>query len=202
MSGCAPPGIAARKRLRGLVSQADPSDMVEIRGLHPQLHGMVMRGQLSARKIVALLELRDMVDRIAPEARVSEREARELELRYGARPEVITWGDYFQTEVASRYFDHTDEEFERICDTVHFDLISAILVFRGKSAEFRGAVREEALVASGLEPELRTDNEQQAEHLGILLQYFEEMGLQGAEVSATDQEWFDGFVQIAEASAG
>lgn len=176
--------------------------MVEIRGLHPQLHGMVMRGQLSARKIVSLLELRDMVDRIAPGPRVSEREARELELRYGARPEIVTWGDYFQTEVASRYFDHTDEEFERICDTVHFDLISAILVFREKPPEFRAAVREEALVVAGLEPEYRNEDEQQAEHLGILLQYFEEMDLGKAELSSADQEWFDGFVEIAEASAG
>lgn len=176
--------------------------MVEIKGLHPQLRGMVLRGQLSARKIVALLELREMVDRIAREPRVSPREAAELELKYGASPEIITWGDYFQTEVAAGYFDRTDEEFERTCDTVHFDLISAILVFGNKPSEFRQAVREEALIVGGLEPEIRTEEEKEMEHLGILLQYYEEMNLEKAELSDSDREWFDGFVEIARSRAG
>lgn len=192
---------SGRKILPILSHLVDPSNMVEIKGLHTQLRGMVLRGQLSARKIVSLLELREMVDRIAPGPRVSEREAAALETKYGARPEIITWGDYFQTEIASQYFDHTDEEFERICDTVHFDLISSLMIFRGKSAEFRQAVREEALVVSGLDAELRSENEQQAEHLGILLQYFEEMNLDKAELSEEDQAWFEGFVESTRSEA-
>jgi len=175
--------------------------MVEIKGLHSQLRGMVHRGQLSARKIVALLELHDMVERIAPGPRVSEREAAILEAKYGARPEIITWGDYFQTEVASRYFDYNDEEFERICDTVHFDLISSLLIFKDKSKEFKQAVREEALVVSGLDAELRNENEKQAEHLGILLQYFDEMNLEKAELKEEDQAWFEGFVESTKTEA-
>lgn len=176
--------------------------MVEIKGLHPQLKGMVLRGQLSARKIVALLELREMVDRISPVLRVSDLESAQLEEKYGAKPEIITWGDYFQTEVGSKYFDHTDEEFERICDTIHFDLISSMLIFKDKSNEFCEAVREEALVVQGLMSELRTDNEEQAIHLGILLQYYEEMQLDKASLSEEDQDWFEGFVETTQIEVG
>jgi hypothetical protein len=192
---------SGRKILPIPAHPVDSSSMVEIKGLHTQLRSMVLRGQLSARKIVSLLELKEMVDRIAPGPRVSETEAAALEARFGARPEIITWGDYFQTEIASRYFDLTDEEFERICDTVHFDLISAIMIFRGKSEEFRQAVREEALVVAGLDPALRTENEKQAEHLGILLQYYEEMNLEQAELSEEDQAWFEGFVDSIQSEA-
>lgn len=154
-----------------------------------------MRGQLSGRKIASLIELGEVVNRFAVTNFVSDKEIQKIEERYGAKPEIITWADYFQTETASRYFELTDDEFVRVTDTIRFDLVSAVMIFKNKDDELKEQIRVEALVADGIEREYWTENEEQASHMGILLQYFEQMGLDQAKVSETDQRWFEGFIR-------
>ena len=176
--------------------------MMEINGLHSQLTGMVQRGQLSARKIAALIELKETVERFAQCNYVEQDEIDALREKYGAEPEIVSWGDYFQTEVASRHFDLSDAEFLKIVDTIRFDLISATMIFRSKSPEFCEQVREEAIIASGTDRKDWTTEYEQAAHMGILLQYFEQLALQRCEISDIDQRWFESFLQQSAHSTG
>ena len=176
--------------------------MMEINGLHSQLSGMVQRGQLSGRKIAALIELRETVERFAQCNYVEQDEIQALKEKYGAEPEVVTWGDYFQTEVASRHFDLSDAEFLKIVDTIRFDLVSSTMIFRNKSSEFCEQVREEAIIASGTDRSQWTTELEQAAHMGILLQYFEQLKLAQCEISDIDQRWFESFLQQSSQSTG
>lgn len=176
--------------------------MMEINGLHSQLTGMVQRGQLSARKIAALIELKETVERFAQCNYVEQDEIDALREKYGAEPEIITWGDYFQTEVASRHFDLSDAEFLKIVDTIRFDLISSTMIFRSKSEGFCEQVREEAIIASGTERSQWTTEHEQAAHMGILLQYFEQLHLSACEIADMDQQWFEAFLQQSAQSSG
>ncbi|GIX41976.1 MAG: hypothetical protein KatS3mg129_1709 [Leptospiraceae bacterium] len=169
--------------------------MIQIEGIHKQLQPLVDKGQLSARKIVALIELKEIVERFAQVPFVPEEEVKLMEKKFGAKPEIITWGDYFQTEVASRYFYYPDEDFEKIVSTIRFDIISSIMIFKNKSNEFKERIKEEALILNGLEKEKFTEDDEQILHLSILLQYYEEMGLEKAEISKEDMEWFESFVK-------
>lgn len=176
--------------------------MLVIEGIHSQLQPMIEKGQLSARKIVLLIELKELIEKYAQFPFIPESEIEELEKKYGAKPEIITWGDYFQTEVASRFFYYSDADFEKVIHTIHFDIISSILIFKNKSEEFKRKIKEENLFLSGLEKEQLTEEEEQLVHLGILLQYYEEMGLENAELDREDKEWFESFVKEHEKKAG
>lgn len=175
--------------------------MIQIEGIHQQLQPLIDKGQLSARKIVALIELKEMVERFANVPFIPEEEIELIEQKFGAKPDIITWGDYFQTEVASRYFHYSDEDFEKIVSTIHFDIISSILIFKNKSEEFKDKIKEEALILNGMEKEKFTEEDEQILHLSILLQYYEEMGLEKAELSKEDMEWFESFVKTYEKQA-
>ncbi len=169
--------------------------MIYIEGLHSQLQPLVQKGQLSAKKIVSLIELKEFIDKYARTLFIPEEEIEMLEKKYGAKPEIITWSDYFQTEVASRFFFYSDEEFIKIVETIRFDIISSILIFKNKSNEFKNKIKEEALILSGVEKEQYTDEEEQIMHLSILLQYFEEMNLEQAEIEKEDYHWFESFIE-------
>ncbi|MCS7206265.1 MAG: hypothetical protein NZ853_11275 [Leptospiraceae bacterium] len=190
-----------KKNILGISHYTDFFIMIRISGLHPQLQPMVDRGQLGARKIVALLNLKEFVDKYAKVPYISEEEVQFLEQKYGAKPDIITWGDYFQTEIASRFFYQSDEDFEKIIETIKFDIISSILIFKNKSEEFKNKIKEEALVLKGLEKEKYTDEEETILHLEILLQYYEEMGLSMADIFDEDYEWFYSFVDTYEKKA-
>ncbi len=171
----------------------------EIQGLSPVLSDMVERGQLTPRKIALLVQLKETVDRFAGTDYVTAAQAEELKARYGAYPEVRTWGDYFQTEIASQHFQMSDADFEKIMDTVRFDLISSSMIFDGKPESFFLQVEEDALLAQGTDPSEWTAETEEAAHLGILRQYFVEMALSRKSVSAADEAWFHRFAQSARA---
>lgn len=171
---------------------------LEIQGLNPTLMDMVMRGQLSAQRIASLVRLRDMVDGMAGSRYVSDEDAAALAEKYGALPDIRTWGDYFQTEIASLHFDKTEEEFDRVISTVRFDLIAAALIFDGKPSEFMNAVQTEALAAQGSGQPWSPEQEE-AVHLDILRTYFLNMSLSAKALSAADRAWFEDFARSAEA---
>ena len=167
---------------------------MEINGLNPELNDMVLRGQLSGRKIAELIRLKEIGDRFATRKYVSEEELAVLVDKYGTGPDIVTWGDYFQTEIGSQYFAHSDADFATIVDTVRFDLISAVKIFQNKSPEFYSKVDSDGLAAYGVPRDQWTEVEEEQAHLYILLNYFRELGLDQAELSTEDEDWFSGFV--------
>lgn len=167
---------------------------MEINGINPELNDMMLRGQLSGRKIAELVRLKELVDRFAQTMYVPGKEMAELKERFGVEPNIQTWGDYFQTEIASQYFQAADDEFIRLVDTVRFDLISAIKIFKDKSASFCNQVQSDGLTVFGMPREEWQVQHEEAAHMHILLQYYQEMGLEKTQLSVEDESWFDGFM--------
>lgn len=174
-------------------ARADSVGM-EIQGLNPELTDMALAGQLSGRKIAGLIRLKECVDRYAQTKYVPDEQMQQLIEKYGVEPDIVSWGDYFQTEIASRHFQANDAEFEAIVETVRFDLISAVKIFGNKSNEYKTRVEREGLETYGMPQENWGEPEEEKAHLYILLQYFRELGLEQAEIPAEEEAWFEGFV--------
>ncbi|MCR9144101.1 MAG: hypothetical protein NXI24_17770 [bacterium] len=167
---------------------------MEINGLNRELNDMVLRGQLSGRKIAELIRLKEIADAFAARNYVSDEELKVLIEKFGTGPDIMTWGDYFQTEIGSEYFAHTDADFATIVDTVRFDLISAVKIFQGKSPEFQQQVQDNGMAAYGTPRDQWSEVEEEQAHLYILLNYFRELGMEQTSLSVEDEEWFSGFV--------
>lgn len=167
---------------------------MEINGLNRELNDMVLRGQLSGRKIAELIRLKEVADRFATCKYVSEEELAVLIEKFGTGPDILTWGDYFQTEVGSEYFAHTDDDFATIVDTVRFDLISAVKIFQGKPEKFLNQVHDDGMAVYGMPRDQWTPVEEEQAHLYILLNYFRELGMHATMLSAEDDSWFEGFL--------
>lgn len=169
--------------------------------INPELNDMVKRGQLSPHKIQELQRLKGIVDRFAMTRFVSEEELVSLVEKFGVEPDIQTWGDYFQTEIASRFFDLADDDFTRIVDTIRFDMISATMIFQGKSERFLRKVESDGLIAYGSDTPW-TDREEESAHLYILMQYYLEMGLEETLIAQEDMDWFNQFVEYAQFAVG
>lgn len=168
---------------------------MEIQGLNSELNEMLMRGQLSGKKIAELVHLKEYVDRLASTNYIAGKEMASLKDKFGVEPAIQTWGDYFQTELASQYFDLSDLDFEKIVQTVRFDLISSIKIFSEKSNEFNQTVYENGITVYGMNKDDWDEDQQEAAHLYILLQYFKDMGLKKENIELKDEIWFDTFVR-------
>lgn len=168
---------------------------METTGMNSELNDMVRRGQLSKNKIESLVYLKRLVDGYATTRFVSEQEEQRLKERFSVAPSVITWGDYFQTEIASRYFELSDEEFFKVIETIRFDLVSAIQIFQGKSEAFFEKVDGEAMIASSRDEGEIEETDSEALHLQVLMKYYREMGLDGVEIDPVDLNWFDSFLE-------
>ena len=182
---------------------ADPFGMNRpIDAINPALNDMIERGQLSGSKIADLIRVRAVVERFAMRPYLQDSEVEQLQARYGAAPDVISYGDYFQTELACRYFQLEDAEFSRIVDTVRFDLISAVKIFRGKPQAFHDAVLAAGESAYRQAPETWTQEQEEAAHLFVLCNYFRDLGLYEAKIAAADEDWFGGFLDEASVAVG
>ncbi len=163
------------------------------KGIHPELLTMIRQGLLSPSKVRQLIHLKETVDRFATRLFAEEATQVELEKLYGSRPDIITWGDYFQTEVASRFFLESEESLQKICDTIRFDLVSAHLIYSGKPEYFKKGIRSEATVSKGIDSCLWNLEQEESAHLEILLDYFENLGLGEKPISVQDKAWYESF---------
>ena len=170
--------------------------------INPALNDMIKRGQLSEAKLAGLVHLKKTVDRFAGRNYTSAEEVAALKEKYGEAPDIITWGDYFQTEIGSRHFQLSDEEFRQIVDTARFDLISAVMIFAGKPDSFFEMVQAEGNASYELAREEWGPQQEEAAHLFVLRNYFLELGLETCILSDEDQTWFQGFLQDTSLAAG
>lgn len=174
----------------------------EIVAINPALNEMLSRGQLSGSKIADLIRVRAIVERFATKPYLSQSEVAELVAKFGTTPDVITYADYFQTELAGRYFQVADAEFSRIVDTVRFDLIAALKIFKGKPQAFFDAALAGGELAYSVDQGSWTVEQEEAAHLFVLCNYYRDLGLEHCVLSKTDSEWFDGFVQESGVAVG
>jgi len=165
---------------------------IVIKGINPGLRDMMRDGLFSPKKIAALIRLKKFVDQIATCNYLTEEEVASLGKKYGTVPDILTWGDYFQTEIGSMHFAASDEEFVTIVDTIRFDLISSYKIFHNKPEEFFTMIEAEALCARGAENEW-SEEEAEMVHLSILKDYYLNLGLKKALIPDVDLKWYEDF---------
>jgi hypothetical protein len=165
--------------------------------INPAIEDMLAHKKLSDIKVEKLIYLKKLVDKVAARPYLPESEVEKIERKYGVKPDVITWGDYFQTHIASEHWEKSDKEFSTIVDTIHFDLVAAVMIFTNKSRAFFNDL-EEAFQASTNDSPKNALEDEELNHLHILMTYFNEMGLR---MSAFDNQDFDFFQQYSQEQA-
>ncbi|MDH4263153.1 MAG: hypothetical protein OEV78_08940 [Spirochaetia bacterium] len=165
--------------------------------INPAIEDMLAHKKLSESKVERLIFLKKLVDKVAVRPYLPDSEVDKIERKFGVKPDVITWGDYFQTHIASEHWEKSDKEFDTIIDTIRFDLIAAVMIFSNKNKEFFIDL-EEAFQASTNDLEKSGMENEEINHLHILMTYFNEMGL---KMSAFENKDFDFFRQYSEEQA-
>ena len=161
--------------------------------INPLVQKLVLENQLSPRKIRNLILLKKMVDRLCSSLYLDPEEALKIEEKVGEFPDIVTWGDYFQTEIAIEHGKKNDAEFEAVIQTVTFDLIASTLIFTNKDDDFRSNVRNAQLAAQVKDYTSWTSEDEESIHLGILLDYFLQMGLDMQKLTEQDFAYFEQF---------
>lgn len=165
--------------------------------LNRQIQDMILMKKLSPRKIRNLVNIKKMADRLAQKPFLADDEVDQLVEKFGVKPDVITWGDYFQTEIAFQHWEKPDHEFEKVVQTVSFDLIAATMIFSGKDNAFREQTRSEYHEALHHSSNAKKE---ESLHMGILLEYYEQLGLEMNNLTNDDFNYFEQFVDKQAAS--
>ncbi len=168
----------------------------------PELKLMLQNGSLSPAKVDSLIRLREIVERFSSCRRISEEESALLKEKYGEEPGLTTWADYFQAETASRYFELSDADFDRITDTIRFDLISAYKIFSDKPENFFQETERKGMYAWSVDRNEWDSGLEEDAHLYVLMGYFNEMRLDLITLSDEDENWFMGFTEQSIPAAG
>ncbi|MDH5720319.1 MAG: hypothetical protein OEZ13_06805 [Spirochaetia bacterium] len=161
--------------------------------INPQIQDYILQEKTSPRKIKNLILIKKFIDRMADKLFLPEEEIAKIEKKYGVKPDLQSWGDYFQIEIMRDHHKKTDEEFEKIIQTVIFDVIASILIFTGKQKNFIDHIKERQLEASLKNSQELTADDEESLHMGILLQYFQEMGLSIDNMTREDFTFFEEF---------
>jgi len=164
--------------------------MVEIinRALMPVINDCGM----SAARVEALVYIKEFIDRISSKSYMRMEDLEKLKERYGVYPDVVTWGDYFQTELGTTFRNMSDDLFFRAIDTVKFDMISSYLIFTGKDASFLNWIEDSYndIVSHGSDN--FTDEEKEIIHLKILKDYFIDLGIKNS-FTESELKWHSSF---------
>ncbi len=139
-----------------------------------------------------LIYLKEFIERISSRPYMKEDELKRLEAHYGARPDIITWGDYFQAEMATSMKDADDDEFLTAYETVKFDMISTYIIFRDKGKDFFDWIDNSFTKIEMVEIEKLSDHEKEIVHLKILMDYYLEIGING-RFTESELKWHSSF---------
>lgn len=153
---------------------------------------MVNEGLISASRIISLIEIKEFIDDISTRDYIEKRDAEEIRKKYGVMPDIISWGDYFQTELASSLVNKPDEEFFLAIETVKYDMISSCIIFSEKESDFYQWIDENYYSILSCGKEEHTDEEKEMVHLKILKDYYVDLGIKNNFSEAT-LEWYYSF---------
>jgi len=151
-------------------------------------------GLLSISKMEDLIYIKEFIDRVSDNRYMKEKEALELKSKYGAMPSLITWGDYFQSQMAAELCDRIDEDFSRAINTIKFDIISSHLIFSDKESDFFEWVEDNYM---GLLAHMSSDfSEEELDiiHLKIMMDYYINLGISDRFTEA-EMKWYRSYGQ-------
>jgi len=169
--------------------------MYLMKNINPAIEDMISQKKLSPQKIELLASLKEYVDRISGTTYLPELELIKIEKQFGVKPDIITWGDYFQTQVASDHWEKSDADFEKITETIYYDLVASVMIFEKKEDAFINDIETQYYQICEKKQDEMSPEDQEIFHLKILKDYYIHMKL---KISAFSNEDFDFFKQYSD----
>jgi len=163
--------------------------------INPAIKDMITQKKLSPVKVKELIFLKKLIDKVASRPYLPDVELEKIVSRFGVKPDILTWGDYFQTQVAGEHWEKDDADFETIIKTIYFDIVASAMIFTRKSPSFFTEIENSYMEVCAKEKEMLDEQDEEVLHLHILKNYFEEMEIR---MSALSEEDFDFFKTYAE----
>ena len=146
---------------------------------------------VSSGRLSHLICLRDFINRISTRNYLNDEDLKKIHEKYGVFPHIVSWGDFFQAELATTLRNADDDDFYKAYETVKFDMISSCLIFNEKGAEFNW-VENSFSCTAGSDDADYTDEDREVLHLKILMDYFLELGING-EFTDAELYWHSSF---------
>jgi hypothetical protein len=138
---------------------------------------LINRMGISSLRMTHLIYIKEFIDRISTKSYFHEDELKRLETQFGVKPDIISWGDYFQAEIATSAKTLSDDEFVKIFETVKFDMISSYIIFKNKGADFFEWIEKLYSDIEMKDVDQLTDEDNEIVHLRILMSYYTEIGI-------------------------
>lgn len=160
--------------------------------INESILSMVNDGSMSVDRINSLVYIKEFIDRIASRHYLAEEAVAELQKKYGVRPNIITWGDYFQTEMAASLMVLPDEEFLKAVETLKFDMVASWVIFCEKESAFFEWVDDMHASITSCKSANFTEEEEEILHLKILKEYYIGLGLVD-NFTESEMHWFSAF---------
>lgn len=155
---------------------------------------LVSNGHLSMHVIRELISIKEFIDRVSTKKYILDDTSDELKSRVGTAPDILTWGDFFQSDLAMVATTSDKEEFDRIIGTVRFDIMSSWDIFSTASPELVSWIKDRSsdLMQTRKEVCHYSEEEQEIFHLGILHDYYFDLGING-NFFESELMWYHGF---------
>ena len=157
--------------------------------LNDALIPMVNEGALSIERINSLILLKDFIDRVSTKKYAERRAVHDLENKYGVKPNIITWGDYFQTETASFLRDAPDESFNQMISAIRFDIMSSREIFPGKGQDFFDWIDNQYYSAMEKSYGENIEEHNESIQLKIMKDYYVELGI-ADRFTLAEKAWY------------
>ena len=157
---------------------------------------LVSDGRIPMEKVRKLIEIKDFIDRISDKDYISAETSASLTSRFGVSPDIVTWGDYFQADLAMADIQYDDDTFDTMLDTVRFDIMAAWDICSSNGPEFFEWVNNAAteLWLTGKDDAELSEEEKEISHLKVLVDYFSGMELNG-NFYESELIWYHNFFE-------
>lgn len=153
---------------------------------------VINEGEVSFSRLTNLIYIKELIDRIATLKFVDDTAIIELQKKYGVKPDIVTWGDYFQSQVAVIFREKSEAEFIKAVETIKFDMISSHLIFCEKGTEFFEWVRDSYYYVLMDGHDYSPEDEAEIRHLKILMDYYTEIGI-ADKFTEAEMSWYSTF---------
>jgi hypothetical protein len=147
---------------------------------------------ISSLRMTHLIYLKEFIERISIKPYMAVDEISRLEAQYGVQPDIISWGDYFQAEMATTMQTKSDDEFIKAFETIKFDMISSYLIFKDKGSEFFEWIDKSFSNVTVDDVDNLSDEDKEIVHLKILMDYYLELGISD-RFSESEFKWHSSF---------
>ena len=145
--------------------------------LNEELIPFVNSGKMGLSEIESLILIREFINRISSRKYIEDEVVSEVYRKHDALPTVITWGDYFLTELVYDIINSADKNFKKAIATIKYDIISSHIIFSDKDGVFFEWVESNYQLFKPVDNDIPCDEYEEAVHLKILKDYYVGLGI-------------------------